>query len=152
MPLRPILSKYPRLHGLLRKDTQANADFNALLNEVVNSPAGSSAAADSLQEKLNQSEANVQDLLNKNAVATRSVEKTVRFIRLLGELLEAQTNFKPYVEDIAEKRKYSIEFSPAQIRMALRLYWDVVGQAMESTIARTAVLDPAADREADDDD
>jgi hypothetical protein len=105
-----------------------------------------------LQEQLARSEGNLQDQLTKTGTAVRAQEKTVRFIRLLGEILEAQTNFRPYVEDMAEKRKYTIEFSPAQIRMALRLYWDVVGQAMESTIARTVVLDPAAERESEDDD
>jgi hypothetical protein len=150
MPGRPILSKYPRLHSLLRRDPQANTEFNAALNEV-STDGGSGEIIKDLQEQLAQSESNLQEQLTKTTAALRAQERTVRFIRLLGELLEAQTNFKPYVEDIAEQRKYSIEFSPAQIRMALRLYWDVVGQAMESTIARTAVLDPALEREGDDD-
>jgi hypothetical protein len=148
---RPILSKYPRLHGLLRRDPQANTEFNAALNEVA-TDGGTGEIIKDLQEQLARSEGNLQDQLTKTGTAVRAQEKTVRFIRLLGEILEAQTNFRPYVEDMAEKRKYTIEFSPAQIRMALRLYWDGVGQAMESTIARTVVLDPAAERESEDDD
>jgi len=151
MPVRPILSKYPRLHALLRRDAQANTEFNEALLEV-SKDGGASAIIGELQKDLETSEENLQKQIAQVGISQRSQERSVRFIRLFGELLEAQTSFKPYVDDLTYKNKYMIEFSPAQIRLALRLYWDIIGQAMESTIARTVVMDPAAEREGDIDD
>ena len=147
---RPILSKYPHLRAVLQNDARANAEFNAVLNEC-SSQESSSAELNQALEELRRSETNLQEQLNKATSAERTLEKSIRFIRLLGELLEAQTNFSPYTEDLAEKRKYNIEFSPAQIRLALRWYWDVLGSAMENSITRSVVMDPAAERDNDRD-
>jgi hypothetical protein len=147
-PKRPILSKYPHLRSLLQNDAKANAEFNSALNEVTSQDSFSAELNQAL-ESLQKSESNLQSQINKAAAYEKTAAKSIRFIRLLGELLEAQTNFSPYVEDLAEQRKYQIEFSPAQIRMALRWYWDVIGSSMESAIGRTLILDPALEREDD---
>lgn len=146
MSARPILSKYPRLHKLLRSDSQANTEFNAALNEVAKD-GGAAGIIEELQQNLAKSEENLQEQLTKVGITQKSQEKTLKFIRLFGQLLEAQTHFTPYVEDLTDKRKYMIELSPAQIRMALQLYWDIIGQAMESAFERNIARDPAAERE-----
>lgn len=142
---RPLLFKYPYLYGLLKNDPKANAEFNAAITDMVGANA-QGVVEKELQEKLETSEANLQEFIRKYEVMMKLTESTVRFIRLLGEIIELQTELTPYTEDLAKLKQYTIKFTSAQIRLALHLHWDVIGAAMESEIGRSLVMDPAAER------
>lgn len=151
MPRRPLLTNYPHLHGVLRKDPLANRDFQTCLSDLKHPPPSTDpvitpAMLDAVNLRLREA----QEALSKQ---DRVNVKTVRFIRLLGEVIESQTKLQPYSQDASAREQYKIMFSPEQIRMVLRLYWDVIADDMERKLVR---VDPAADREgannADDDD
>jgi hypothetical protein len=145
MAQRPVLSNYPHLHSILRNDPTANRDFNAILTAV--SAPQTSASEDTLAE-LELSRRNLQDTLTKLQKQEKTQAKILRFISLLGGVIEPQVRLSPYSQDLLTKTHYDVRFSPDQIRMALNLYWDAVGEGMENVIARTVkVDDPAADRD-----
>ncbi len=139
---KPVLSSYPYLYSILRNDPRANTDFNAILS-ALNSP---SAAAAREQELIDSLEAErtlrteIQTAANKNSEVTK---KTVRFIKLLGEVMEPQVKLQPYAQDVSTKATYDIKFSASQVRMALRLYWDVLSSRMEEILGGDEVRDPA---------
>jgi hypothetical protein len=139
-----MLSKYPRLHQLLKNDSQANTEFNAAIAEVTRF---SSAPEESLVAQLETSETNLQKCLDKCTKMEKLTEATVRFIRLLGETIEVQTQLSPYTEDLAKNKDYTVHFTAEHIRLALHLHWDIIGSAMENELLRTVVVDPAAERE-----
>ena len=146
---RPALSSYPHLYNLLRNDPTANRDFNAILSAAL-SPQPS-ASEDQLAE-LEVSRRNLQEAITKLQKQEKTQAKILRFISLLGEVIEPQAKLKPYSQDLLTKSHYDIRFSPDQIRMALHLFWDAVGERMENTIVKTVAMDdPAADRNLEDD-
>lgn len=142
---RPLLSKYPRLHMLLKNDTAANIEFNAAIADVAKTNIPGTVEKD-LTEQLVQSENNLQEYIEKYKLMEKLTEATVRFIRLLGETIEEQTKLTPYTDDLLIAKEYTVHFTAAQIRLALHLHWDVIGQALENEILRTVIIDPAADR------
>lgn len=134
MGRRPVLSKYPHLHNILRNDPVANQQFNAAISGLGLSPADNEEPK--LQKQLDESRKQTIAQEAKVQEASKLLQRQRSFIKLLGETIEAQTNLEPYSTDIDKGRKYNIVFSPDQIRVALRLYWDVTSQDMESSIAR----------------
>jgi len=145
-PNRPILAKYPYLHGLLKNDPKANSEFNAAIADVTGVNVRARTESD-LQDKLERSETNLNIYIDKVRSMTKLAESTVQFIRLLGEIIEEQTEITPFTEDLAKMKSYKVKFTSTQIRLALRLHWDVIGASMESEIGRSLVMDPAAERE-----
>ena len=145
-PNHPILAKYPYLHGLLKNDPKANSEFNAAIADVTGVNVRARTESD-LQDKLERSETNLNIYIDKVRSMTKLAESTVQFIRLLGEIIEEQTQLTPYTEDLLKSKDYTVHFTAVQIRLALHLHWDVIGQAMENDIARTLLADPAAERE-----
>lgn len=148
MGRRPVLSKYPHLHNILRNDPVANQQFNAAISGLNLSPADTDEPK--LQKQLD--EARKQTIAQEAKVkeASRLLQRQRSFIKILGETIEAQTDLEPYSADIDRGRKYNIEFTPDQIRVALKLYWDVTSQDMEASIARVVsikALQPDADDE-----
>lgn len=142
---KPLLSNYPRLHGILKNDPQANADFNAIIS-ALKSP----LSADREKELTDSIEAErtlraeIQVAAEKNGTVTK---RTVRFIKLLGEVIEPQVQLQPYAQDVSTKTTYTITFNATQIRMALKLYWDVLSSKMEDVLATGVVVDPADEEE-----
>lgn len=147
MPKRPILSTYPHLHHLLKNDHRANTEFNQVVSELTRFSATGTNAEVELAERLEVSETNLQKYIEQYKKMELLTEATVRFIRLLGENIEVQTQLTPYTEDLAKIKDYTVHFTAEQIRLALHLHWDVIGQAMENSLARTLIVDPAAERE-----
>lgn len=136
------LSSYPHLHQVLKNDSRANADFNAILSIArhsgINHPR-EKELTDSLEAERTL-RAELQAAADKNSEVTK---KTVRFIKLLGEVMEPQVKLKPYEQDVSTKATYDIKFNANQVRMALRLYWDVLSVRMEEILANDEVADPA---------
>lgn len=145
-PKRPILSNYPHLHSVLKNDSRANVEFNAAILEMTRFNARGNTVDAELVERLETSESNLQEYIEKYNEMEKLTEATVRFIRLLGENIEVQTQLTPYVEDLAKDKDYSIHFTAVQIRLALHLHWDVIGASMENAIGRSLITDPAAER------
>ena len=147
MAVRPLLSQYPHLRALLRNDPVANAQFNAAISGLATPRRVGGSSEEQLEKSLAQAREKVTELtilLNKSKVA---YEKSARCLRVLGEVIEAQLDLRPYSQDALEDRKYKIEFGPDQIRLALRLYWDALAYAMEDSLANTMLIsDPAKDR------
>lgn len=131
---RPVLSKYPHLHNILRNDPVANSQFNAAISGLGIPQADSDEPR--LQTQLD--EARKQTLAHEKKVleASKLLQRQRSFIKILGETIESQTDLEPYSTDIDKGRKYTITFTPDQVRVALRLYWDVISQDMEASIAR----------------
>lgn len=149
MARRPVLSNYPHLHNVLRNDPTANREFQSCISSMSQPD---DAEEQTQVNELNLTRASLHEALARVEATNKKQEKVTRFIMLLGGLLEKQAHLNPYAQDLLTKTQYEITFSPDQIRMALKLYWDVVGEKMEQTIARTvAVDDPADEREYPDD-
>lgn len=115
---------------LLKSDPSANKEFNELLSRVTNPVQVNAAVLESLQK----SETNLQAALDQNTRLLKTKDKQQRLIRLLGAVMEDQVDFKPYNEDVTTGRKYNIKFDANQIRMVLRIYWDLVAAEMEAKI------------------
>lgn len=143
---KPVLSNYPHLHSVLRNDTRANAEFNAILSAVGN-PSLGAAREQELTDSL-ESERTLRTEMQLELNKAKAVnEKTVRFIRLLGEVMEPQAQLRPYSQDVSTKATYDIKFNANQVRMALKLYWDVVADSMETALGGNDVVDPADQQE-----
>ncbi len=144
MPKQSILTNFPYLHNLLRNDVRANTDFNAIISQM--STSLSAVEREQLQSSVDAERTLVRELREQLQKAAQLNIKAVRFIRLLGEIMESQTELKPYVQDVSEKRVYLIKFSADQIRFALRWYWDVLSAKMEEAL-RSQAVDPADESE-----
>ena len=144
---KPVLSNYPHLHSILRNDPRANQEFNSALSSVRKVEV--SGANANLEQALQTSEDNLQSALAQNASHVEAQQRVLRFVKLLGELIEEQTHLQPYTQDLSMQREYSIRFSASHIRLALRLHWDIIANAVESELSRTMVMDPALEREGD---
>lgn len=144
MPKPPLLTNYPYLHNVLRNDAKANTDYNAIVSQL--SQPLSSVEREQMQSAIDAERTLLAEVRTQLEKSTQLNIKAVRFIRLLGELMESQTELKPYVQDVSEKRTYSITFSADQVRFALRWYWDVLSAKMED-ILRSKAMDPADESE-----
>jgi hypothetical protein len=148
MGRRPVLSQYPHLHNILRNDPVANQQFNAAISGLRLSPADDDEPK--LQKQLDEARKQTKAQEGKVQEASKLLQRQRSFIKILGETIEAQTNLEPYSADIDKGRKYNIEFSPDQIRVALRLYWDVTSQDMEASIARVVSIKAVQPGDADE--
>ncbi len=142
----PPLSNFPRLYNLLRSDPQANKEFNDYVSRIkspVDAERRTKELTDSLEsERILRNE--TQDTLRQVRAIT---QKSVRFIRLLGEVIEPQVNLTPYSQDVSMRTTYEIKFNATQIRMALKLYWDVLAENMENILMGDQVVDPVGESE-----
>ena len=142
----PALASFPYLYSLLRNDPRANKEFNDYVSQA-RSPVASSRQLQDLTENL-EAERKLraeQQLLAEKVGST--TKKTVRFIKLLGEVIESQVSLRPYTQDVSLKATYSIVFNAGQIRMALKLFWDVMAQNMEDALTNASAVDPVPDPE-----
>ena len=144
MARSPILSNYPRLHSLLRADPSANNEFQSLVSSMRGPQVSPNA---NLTEELEKTREQGMELLKKQELQEKQQAKLTRFIKLLGEVVEGQTQLRPYSQDVSEEREYNIKFTPGQIRMLLHAFWDIVGEDMEKQINKSH--DPASAREED---
>lgn len=138
---KPVLSNYPHLHSILRNDARANTDFNAIISALT-TPGASIDREKEYEAGLEAERIRANESEERAKKSEASNAKGVRFIKLLGELIESQHQLSPYVQDVSEKKHYEIRFSAAQIRMALRWYWDVLSGHMEDVLARGSKEDP----------
>ena len=143
---KPHLTNFPALHQLLRSSHQANTEFNAYVSALT-SPGASEQREKEYEAGLEAERIRAAEFEARAKKAEAVVAKSVRFIRLLGEVIESQLNLNPYVQDVSEKTHYDIRFGPGQIRMAVRWYWDVLSDKMEEVLTRDPVADPADNRE-----
>ena len=143
---KPQLTNFPALHQLLRSNHQANTEFNGYVSSLV--APGASANREKEYEAGLEAERIRAKECEARAVRAEAINaKGVRFIRLLGEVIESQHQLSPYVQDVSEKKHYDIRLSPGQIRMALRWYWDVLSSNMEDVLAKGSVVDPVGNNE-----
>jgi hypothetical protein len=141
---KPQLSNYPALLQVLRSNTQANTEFNAYVSSITTPGAAASREKD-YEEGLAAERTRADEADSRAKKAEAVVAKSVRFIRVLGEVIESQLRLNPYVQDVAEKKRYEISFSAGQVRMAVRWYWDVLSSKMEDVLATSATPDPIED-------
>jgi hypothetical protein len=142
-----MLSQYPHLHHVLRNDPVANAQFNAAMSGLAPQRTSGESPEARLEKSLNHARERANVLSVEVGQLKQTNEKLVKFVRVLGETIEAQLDLQPWTLDDMEERKYNIAFKPDRVRMALRLYWDAVAKTMEDSITRTLVVhDPAAER------
>jgi len=141
---KPQLTNYPTLHQLLRSNHQANTDFNAYVS-AINNPGAQEAREQELQDSIKALETRAQELQQRAQKAEAALQKGVRFVKILGELMETQLQLTPYTQDVREAKHYDIRFSADQVRLATRWYWDVLANSMEATLTRGE--DPADDPE-----
>jgi chemotaxis protein histidine kinase CheA len=147
MARKPILTDYPRLYFVLRQDPAANADFQKCIGKLTGTD-----AAKSVKDLKSSVEAEQTLRTEAQAEAAKlkvELQKTVRFIRLIGELMESQTELSPYAQDVSEKKSYDIRFDANQIRRALQYYWATVAGDMEAVLTRPEANDPL-DKEEED--
>lgn len=145
MPKRPTLSQYPHLHSILRNDPVANQQFNAAVSGL-SLPRGSTNA-NQMESALNSARQKVQEQAEEIAKFEAIRKRLTGFISLLGEVIESQVKLDAYSSDIDTRRKYSIVFTPDQIRLALRMHWDILAHSMENSIVRiVGIADPADER------
>lgn len=145
MSLQPLLSNHPYLHNLMRNDPRANTELNALISRI-KSPGASEAKEQELRDTIKALEIRAAELEARAVKAETVRSKGTRFIKILGELMETQLRLSPYAQDVSEKKHYEIRFSADQVRLAVRWYWDVVADSMETTLG-SGVRDPADDSE-----
>lgn len=129
----------------MRNDPRANTEFNAIVSALKN-PGAREAKEKELQDACKSLETHANEQQQRALKAEGANAKAIRFIKILGELIETQLKLSPYAQDVSEKRHYDIRFSADQIRMAVRWYWDVVSDSMEAALAKGAP-DPADDPE-----
>jgi hypothetical protein len=151
MARRPVLSEYPHLRNILRNDPIANQQFNAAISSVNGSLPSSGEDVNEKLEKLQR--LYLEQSKNYEAVSNQH-RKDLRFIRLLGETMEKQTQLRPYSQDLQEQHSYPVTFTPEQVRRLLSIYWNLVAEETEIELSRTLKInDPAADRpETDEED
>jgi len=142
---KPQLTNYPTLYQLLRSNHQANTEFNAYVS-AINKPGVQEAREHELQDSIKALEIRAQELQQRALKAETVLQKGVRFVKILGELMETQLQLTPYTQDVREAKHYDIRFSADQVRLATRWYWDVLANSMETTLTRGAP-DPADDPE-----
>jgi hypothetical protein len=146
MSRRSQLENYPQLRDALKASTKVNTQFNTFVS-TLRQPASTSTIVERLDNELATTRMQLQDIAGSLEEATAVRKKLEEFVISLGEVLETQVSLAPYSQDVAKKRKYSIVFTPTQVRTAMRLYWEVVALVMEDRLLRVAkVEDPAADR------
>lgn len=145
MSNQPLLSKYPYLHNLMRNDPRANTDLNAIISELRN-PGAREFKENELRDSIKALEIRSKELEERAQKAEAVSRKGIRFIKILGELMETQLKLTPYTQDVSERKHYDIRFSADQVRLATRWYWDVAAESMETTLGR-GVRDPADDPE-----
>lgn len=145
MSNQSLLSRHPYLHNLLRNDPRANTEYNSIVSELRN-PGAQEAKEHELRVSIKALEVRNQELEERAQKAEHVAAKGVRFIKLLGELMETQLQLTPYTQDVRESKHYDIRFSADQVRLATRWYWDVAAESMEVTLSR-GVQDPADDPE-----
>jgi hypothetical protein len=148
MGKRPVLSNYPHLHSILRNDPVANQQFNAAISGLSLPNTGSEEAR--LQKQLDDMRKSLIAQETKVKEAGRLLMRQRAFIKLLGEVIESQTKLEPHTTDIDRGRRYDISFSPDNIRVALRLYWDILSKDMESSIARVVSIKAAQEAPEDE--
>lgn len=147
MSRRSQLEGYPQLRDALRGNTKANTQFNAFVSSL-RQPASTSTIVARLDDELASTRMQVQSMARSLEEAEAVRRKLEEFVISLGEVLETQVSLAPYSQDVARKRKYTIVFTPSQVRTAMRLYWEVVSLVLKNKILRVAkVEDPAADRD-----
>lgn len=142
----PLLSSYPHLYNLLRNDPKANAEFNAVVISI-RSPAGAADREKELRDSLDAERTLRAEMQSKAEKSSHVTIRTIRFIKLLGEVIEPQVDLKPYEQDVSTKRTYEIRFGAGQIRMALKLYWDVISDHLEAALTSSTAKDPVGDNE-----
>ncbi len=130
MSTSPLLSQYPHLHGVLRNDPAANAEFQKAISSLKTRRDGGSGK----EEELAAAQAKVLELEKKLDEAQKTLGKALRFMQILGGVMEEQTNLHPYTQDVTDKRRYEVSFSPDQIRLALRWYWTLLHDNMEQVL------------------
>lgn len=145
MSNQPLLSAYPYLHNLMRSDPRANTEFNAIISSLKN-PGAREAKEQELQESIKALETHNAELKTVMTRVATAKLKAVRFIKILGPLMETQLRLSPYEQDVSQQKHYDIRFTADQVRMALRWYWDVVAESMEAALAKGAP-DPADEAE-----
>lgn len=151
MSNQPLLSAYPYFHNLMRNDPRANTEFNAVISSL-KKPGAWEAKEQELRDSIKALEIRANELQQRAEKADGANVKAIRFIKILGELMETQLKLSPYAQDVSEKKHYDIRFSADQIRMATRWYWDVLSASMEATLARGAPAEDPADAEEGEDD
>lgn len=145
MSQQPGLSAHPYLHNLLRNDHRANTEFNAYVSSVRGRRDGGSRHEE-LQKELEAANSRASEAVENLKKVELTMRKAVRFIKILGEVMETQLELQPYAQDVSTKNSYKIRFSADQVRLALSWYWDVLAEKMESVL-RNNVEDPADERE-----
>lgn len=134
MGRRPLLEKFPHLHSLLKRDPVANAQFNAAINEVNNSLLAGVEPGGKRAIELDISNKSLAELSGKYQHLVDNTRRVRKLLRLLGEVIEPQCNLKPYTQDVEERTVYEIKFNADQIRLALSLHWELIGQETEASI------------------
>ena len=143
---KPQIGNYPALLQALRASNQVNTEFNAYISSLTLP----GATAEREKEYENNLEAERTRASEADARAKKAEDlltKSVRFIKVLGEVIESQLQLSPYAQDVSEKKRYEISFSAGQVRMAIRWYWDVLSTKMEDVLAKNAAADPIAEDE-----
>lgn len=130
---------------MLRNDPLANAQFNICLNEQQTQ--ANADPSDTLAEKLEKSEVNLTELLQKYTVLLKSASKARRLITLLGTAMEQQLNLRPYTQDINQCSAYNVKFDAGQVRLVLAIYWDLLTREAEDMLQGT--MDELTDVEED---
>ena len=141
---KPQLSNYPALLQALRTSTQVNTEFNAYVSSIT-SPGSVVDREKEYEDGLEAERTRADEAVARAKKTDALLDKTVRFIKILGEVIEGQLQLNPYTQDVLEKKRYEISFSAGQVRMALRWYWDVLGSKMEYVLAKNAAADPIAE-------
>ncbi len=138
---RPALSDYPCLHGVLKSNPMANRQFNELLSRS-KSHVGDNTQVESLYADVDSRDKQIQKLLAREIELSKIAMRLSKFVRVLGEVIEEQTDLTPYSSDVDNGKKYVIELTPSQVRTALILHWDTMAAKIESMLV-PSVSDPA---------
>lgn len=144
--MKPKLSNYPRLHSAMRADPLLNREFNDYVSQI-QSPTAAEAREKELTDSLEAERVLRSEIQSKSTKLEEVTRKSLRFIKLLGEVIEPQVQLRPYEQDVSMKTHYDIRFNASQIRMALRLYWDAMSDFMERTLEGKGPVDPVEDPE-----
>ncbi len=127
---RPLLTAYPHLRALLQNSALANTEFNEILNKQKITPP---AVVEEQKRRITELTTQLDFATKQLREQTERHEKMRRLLLFLGEVIESQTHFTPYSEDVSSQKRYTISFSADAIRKALRLYWDLIAEKAEET-------------------
>lgn len=146
MPTRPRLEHHPHLHALLKKDPTANQQFNQYITALANG----TGAGEEPVSNITKVQTQLAEYIEKYQTQLKITSKTRRLLKLLGDAVEPQLNFKPYTQDISERASYEFKLDAGQIRLLMTMYWNLVAQEAEDKLAGRMDENPLTEEEQED--